>query len=99
MDTALVAAVIAAVVSLLAAALSWVAALRARRARERHHAWERLVWALRANAPGVEYDISKAVLRRLRSLGSIPEPDRKLAARAIRYRARHGSATHDEGDL
>ena len=86
METALIAS-IAAAASAVAAILSWIAALQARRSHDRNHAWERLTWAVRSHSTRTEHDISRTVLERLRKVRWAPKEDRNLAVRALR---RHG---------
>ncbi|KTR18170.1 hypothetical protein [Curtobacterium citreum] len=88
METALVAASIAALASTVGAVVSWFGAFQARRTVIRHHAWERFTWALRQQPHDRAYDISIAVLRNLATVSWWPEPDRRLAYRALRRRER-----------
>ncbi|MCJ1713836.1 hypothetical protein [Curtobacterium sp. VKM Ac-2922] len=84
MDTALIAAVVAAAASIAAAVVSWFGAFQARRATDRDHAWKRLTWAIRATRNQAEYDISRTVLQRLIDVPWAPKPDQELARRALR---------------
>lgn len=84
METALVAAGIAAVASIIAAAVSWFGAFQVRRTADRDHAWSRFVWALERRRGSLEYDISKRVLSALEDVAWWSEADRRLAAQALR---------------
>ncbi|WP_420364754.1 hypothetical protein AAEP80_13280 [Curtobacterium sp. L3-7] len=97
MDTALIAAGIAAPAAIAAAVVSWFGAFQSRRTADRHHAWERFVWALEARRGSLEYDISKTVLQNLEDVTWWSEADRRLARRALRRMIAndHGASAED----
>lgn len=79
METALIGALIAALAAVFAAVMSWTAARPARQSSDRTHAWARITWAVGIQPDDPAYDISRAVLRRMRKLRWAPEDDRTLA--------------------
>ncbi|WIA95381.1 hypothetical protein [Curtobacterium sp. MCBA15_004] len=83
METAVIAAALAAVASIVGAAVSWFGAHQARRTAVRHHAWDRFTWALDQRPGSSAYNISTAVLRNLATVTSWPKADRRLARRAL----------------
>lgn len=84
METALIGALIAALAAVFAAVMSWTAARRARQSSDRTHAWTRITWAVAVEPDDPAYDISRAVLRRIRKLRWAPEDDRSLADLIVR---------------
>ncbi|MCA5923025.1 hypothetical protein [Curtobacterium oceanosedimentum] len=88
METALVAACIAAGAAIVAAVVSWFGAFQNRRAADRDQAWRRLTWALRADRSQAEHDISRAVLERLMTVRWASKSDQDLARRALRRHVR-----------
>ncbi len=82
MDSALIAAGIAAAAADFAAVMAWVAAGQARRSSDRTHAWARIIWTVQT-ASDTEHDISESVLANMRDLRWAPEDDRELAARLL----------------
>ncbi|MDK8174211.1 hypothetical protein QP735_16910 [Curtobacterium citreum] len=97
METALVAASIAALASTVGAVVSWFGAFQARRTVIRHHAWERFTWALRQQPHDRAYDISIAVLRNLATVSWWPKSDRRLAYRALRRERAAADTTRPPG--
>lgn len=95
METALIAACIAATAAIIAAVVSWFGAFQSRRSVDRNHAWERLTWAIRATRNQAEYDISRTVLERLINVPWAPKPDQELARRALRRHVLDQDAVHD----
>ncbi|WP_144712166.1 hypothetical protein [Curtobacterium pusillum] len=95
METALIAASIAAAASVLAAVVSWFGAFQNRRTPDRDHAWTRLTWAMRAKSTEAEYDISRNVLERMMTVRWASKADQNLALRALR---RHAPPTTEKDD-
>lgn|GEM_PF-2224086 len=97
MDTALIAAGIAAAAAVFAAVMAWIAASQARRSSDRTHAWARIVWTTQTTSR-VEHDISESVLASMRDLRWAPKDDRRLAAALlVQIRTRpHLSPTEGE---
>jgi hypothetical protein len=88
MDTALIAAGIAAIAAVFAAAMSWIAAHQSRRSSDRAHAWTRIRWAARLRDGDTEYDISRTVLEKLAAVRWASRDDRDLAEDVLDHRAR-----------
>ncbi|WP_123294312.1 MULTISPECIES: hypothetical protein [unclassified Curtobacterium] len=86
METALVAACIAAGAAIVAAVVSWFGAFQSRRTTDREHAWKRFTWSLAQPRGGRAYDISRTVLRELETVRWWSKADRRLATRALRRR-------------
>ncbi|MGN8048587.1 hypothetical protein ACTJKO_02780 [Curtobacterium sp. 22159] len=95
MDTALLAALIAAGAAIVAAAVSWFGAFQNRRTADRDQAWKRLTWAVRANRTPAEHDISRTVLERMMTVRWASKADQNLALRALR---RHTPPMTDQED-
>jgi len=87
METALVAACIAAGAAIVAAVVSWFGAFQNRRTADRDHAWRRFTRAVSPHHDRRTHNISTAVLRELESVAWWSERDRRLAGRALRRRA------------
>jgi len=84
METALVAAFIAAGAAIVAAIVSWFGAFQSRRTADRDQAWKRLTWAMRPKSTSTEYDISRTVLERMLTVRWASKSDKNLALRALR---------------
>ncbi|WP_248703259.1 hypothetical protein [Curtobacterium sp. MWU13-2055] len=84
METALVAACIAAGAAIVAAVVSWFGAFQSRRSADRDQAWKRLTWAMRPKDTSAEHDISRTVLERMMTVRWASKADKNLALRALR---------------
>jgi hypothetical protein len=85
-ETALVAACIAAGAAIVAAVVSWFGAFQSRRTTDREHAWKRFTWSIAQPRGGCAYDISRTVFRELETVRWWSKAVRRLAARARRRR-------------
>ncbi|WIE77541.1 hypothetical protein [Curtobacterium sp. MCSS17_016] len=96
METALIAACIAAGAAIVAAVVSWFGAFQSRRTSDRDHAWHRFTWAVTQRPDMNRYDISTTVLRDLETVPWWSKADRRLASRALRRRASADQAHDDD---
>jgi len=98
METALITALIAAGAAIAAAAISWFGAVRARRATDRNHAWERFTWSVAQREDDRAHDISTTVLHSLAEISWWSKADRRLAKQALRRRTQHRQPTDTTKD-
>lgn len=98
METALIAALIAAGAAVIAAVVSWFGAFQNRRTADRDHAWKRFTWAVGQQVDETGYDISSAVLRELEAVPWWSKHDQRLATSALRRRLPPRRPSRPKGD-